>query len=263
MVLFEGDSFRPFIDDQRGGRLRIEQVAGDESAIGGQVRGLGCVSVENDLDPGLAETVRDGEAGALGGSGDESGAAGEGEGFRTGVESVEHGDRAKIALSGPVAATYPYRSRARAVGWVASGSPSLVPRTLTMKRKSGWTCTMVAVAFLSVSVVAAEPPRTALPAYWIATMTVTNPEAFAKEFMPVVTKVFAGHGGKYLARGGRVMSLEGTPARRVVILEFPSVEAAQAAYASPVYKDARKIGDRYATFESIVVVEALAPAAHP
>ena len=42
---------------------------------------------------------------------------------------------------------------------------------------------MVAVAFLSVSVVAAEPPRTALPAYWIATMTVTNPEAFAKEFV--------------------------------------------------------------------------------
>lgn len=132
-----------------------------------------------------------------------------------------------------------------------------------MKRKCGWMWEMIAVALLSVSVVAAESPRTALPAYWIATMTVTNPEAFAKDFMPVVTKVFAAHGGKYLARGGRVISLEGKPARRVVILEFPSVEAAQAAYASPAYKDARKIGDRYATFESIVVVEALTPATLP
>ena len=120
-----------------------------------------------------------------------------------------------------------------------------------------------AVLVLNVVASGAAAAPSPLPAYWIATMTVSNPEAFTKEFMPRVTKVFAEHGGKYVARGGRVVSLEGKPARRVVILQFPSVEAAQAVYALPAYQEARKIGDRYATFESIVVVEALAPPVEP
>ena len=101
--------------------------------------------------------------------------------------------------------------------------------------------------------------RSEVPAYWIATMTLRDPDAFSREFMPLVTKVFAEHGGVYLSRGGKIVPLEGEPPRRIVILRFPSIEAAQAAYASPAYKDARKIGDQYATFESIIVVEGLAP----
>ena len=101
--------------------------------------------------------------------------------------------------------------------------------------------------------------RSEVPAYWIATMTLRDPDAFSREFMPLVTKVFAEHGRVYLSRGGKIVPLKGEPPRRIVILRFPSIEAAQAAYASPAYKDARKIGDQFATFESIIVVEGLAP----
>jgi uncharacterized protein (DUF1330 family) len=56
-------------------------------------------------------------------------------------------------------------------------------------------------------------------------------------------------GIKFLARGGKTASIEGAPPKaRTVIAVFDSFEKAQAAYTSPAYMEARKIGDKYATF---------------
>ena len=47
----------------------------------------------------------------------------------------------------------------------------------------------------------------------------------------------AGFGGRYLVRGGDVRHLEGNfPLNRLVVLEFPTVEAAQHFYDSPEYQ---------------------------
>jgi uncharacterized protein (DUF1330 family) len=50
--------------------------------------------------------------------------------------------------------------------------------------------------------------------------------------------------------------IEGEPPRRIVINAFANLDAAIAAYNSPAYKEAAKIGNKYGTFR-IYAVEGL------
>jgi uncharacterized protein (DUF1330 family) len=70
----------------------------------------------------------------------------------------------------------------------------------------------------------------------------------------------AAYGGRFLARGGAVESLEGgwSP-QRLVILEFPSVAQAHAWIDSPEYARARALRQRSAT-SNMLVVEGVLPA---
>jgi uncharacterized protein (DUF1330 family) len=84
---------------------------------------------------------------------------------------------------------------------------------------------MAGVALLAAKAADTPPPR---PAYVIGEVTVHDPEGY-KAYVAAVTPVVARFGGTYLARGGRTVAVEGdAPAGRVVILAFPSVEAAEA-----------------------------------
>lgn len=94
-------------------------------------------------------------------------------------------------------------------------------------------------------------------AYVISEIELTNPEAYAKEYVPLANKALAESGQKRLASGGATVALAGDPpAPRVVLSEFESLEAAKAAYTSPAYLEARKIGDKYARLR-IFAVEGL------
>jgi len=67
------------------------------------------------------------------------------------------------------------------------------------------------------------------------------------------------YGGRYVARGGAAEGLEGGYApKRVVILEFPSVERAKAWWDSPEYQPLRAIRQR-ASRGDLLLVEGLAP----
>ena len=71
--------------------------------------------------------------------------------------------------------------------------------------------------------------------YVIANITVTDPVRFA-EYGAQVPAVLAQYGGRYLVRGGMLEMAEGSiSVDRLVILEFPSIEAARAWHASPEY----------------------------
>jgi uncharacterized protein (DUF1330 family) len=85
-----------------------------------------------------------------------------------------------------------------------------------------------------------------------------DPDAFTKEYVPIVGKILTDNGGKYLARGGKIVAIEGAAPKRLTILEFENTDKAQAAFASTAYRDARKIGEKYAKFR-ITAVEAVAP----
>jgi uncharacterized protein (DUF1330 family) len=74
-----------------------------------------------------------------------------------------------------------------------------------------------------------------------------------KEFAPIATKAIDAAGGKFLVRGGKTVALEGAPPKRILVTAFDSLEPAQAALGSPAYLEARKIGDKYATFRTFVV----------
>ena len=83
-------------------------------------------------------------------------------------------------------------------------------------------------------------------AYVISEIDVTNPDAYAKEYVPLANKALADSGQKRLASGGKTIALTGQPpASRVVLSVFESMEKAQAAYTSPAYVEARKIGDQH------------------
>ncbi len=76
-----------------------------------------------------------------------------------------------------------------------------------------------------------------MPALWIAHVTVTDAEAYGK-YAELAGPAIAKHGGRFLARAGRFVQLEGKERPRNVVAQFPSLEAAEACYHSPEYQAA-------------------------
>lgn len=76
-----------------------------------------------------------------------------------------------------------------------------------------------------------------MAAYWIAHVTVTDEEVYG-EYAKRARTAVEGHGGRFLARGGRHVTKEGTDHARNVVAEFPSFEAAVGCYESPEYQEA-------------------------
>jgi uncharacterized protein (DUF1330 family) len=73
------------------------------------------------------------------------------------------------------------------------------------------------------------------PAYLVAHIEVHDPVAF-EEYRTRVVPVIEAFGGRYLVRGGALETMEGAEQRRrLVILEFPSMDAARGFYHSPEY----------------------------
>lgn len=75
-------------------------------------------------------------------------------------------------------------------------------------------------------------------AYWIAHVTVTNPDPY-KLYAEGAGVAFRKYGAKILARGGRTQQLEGDGRPRNVVIEFASMDEAMACYNSPEYQTAK------------------------
>lgn len=74
-----------------------------------------------------------------------------------------------------------------------------------------------------------------MAAYLIANITVNDPVRFA-QYRDLVAPMIAPHGGRYLIRGGAVTVVEGAPGfDRVVVLEYPSMDALKRFYSSEDY----------------------------
>lgn len=90
--------------------------------------------------------------------------------------------------------------------------------------------------------------------YVIAENIVNDQAAYSKDFAPVIGKTIEEAGGKFLARGGKTIPMHGTPpAPRVVIVQFDSLDKAQAWANSPDAKAAFAIGAKYATLNDYIV----------
>jgi uncharacterized protein (DUF1330 family) len=96
-------------------------------------------------------------------------------------------------------------------------------------------------------------------AYLIVTMRITAPERY-RQYMAEAQVAVAAAGGEYLARGGRHEVLEGDwHPDRVVLLRFPSFEAAKAFSEDPVaYGPIRKLRADATEYFDMVLVEGLA-----
>jgi uncharacterized protein (DUF1330 family) len=84
--------------------------------------------------------------------------------------------------------------------------------------------------------------------------SVAKPDAippYAKLAGPAV----AAQGGKFLARGMPVKTYESGIMERTVLIEFPSVAAAQAAYEGPAYAEALRVLGKDAAVRDMRIVE--------
>lgn len=89
--------------------------------------------------------------------------------------------------------------------------------------------------------------------YWIAHGIVHDAAAY-EAYRQANGPVFAEYGAKFLVRGGAQDVAEGAAKPRTVVIEFPTIEAARACYASDGYKAAKAL--RAGVSESdLVIVE--------
>ena len=97
-----------------------------------------------------------------------------------------------------------------------------------------------------------------MPGYLIANIKVTDPEGFER-YRAGVAAVIAQYGGRYAVRGGTMERLENAEGfNRIIVLEFPSLDAARAFYFSAEYAPLLKL--RIETTESqVVMIEGYAP----
>jgi len=88
--------------------------------------------------------------------------------------------------------------------------------------------------------------------YWIAHVDVRDPEGY-KGYVAAAKIAFDKYGAKFLARGGAYETVEGKGRARNVVIEFPSLKAAQDCYHSSEYSAARTIRQKFADAEMVLV----------
>jgi uncharacterized protein (DUF1330 family) len=99
-----------------------------------------------------------------------------------------------------------------------------------------------------------------MAAYFIVNLDIHDAGKF-EEYRAKVPAVIERHGGRYIVRGGQLHSVEGDLGlKRLVVLEFPSVEVARRFYDSPEYAPLLRLRQDAARSD-IVLVEGWSPPA--
>lgn len=93
------------------------------------------------------------------------------------------------------------------------------------------------------------------PAFVVAEITVKDLEGYEMNFLKPAQKNIADHGGKYLAGGfNKTLSLAGTePPNRVVLLQFPNMDAVKAWRKEGEADLENDVGEKYAEFRVYAV----------
>ena len=123
-----------------------------------------------------------------------------------------------------------------------------------MKTYQTVTFAMVAGFGLGAITIEALRAQGKAPVYYISEIEITNADAYGKEYAPKAQAQIKSAGGKFLAAGGKVTSIEGEPQKtRVVVQVWDSLEKIQAWRGSADYKELRQVGDKYAKFRAYAV----------
>jgi len=78
--------------------------------------------------------------------------------------------------------------------------------------------------------------------YWVAHVTVDDPSAY-EAYRAANAVAFQKYGARFLVRGAPQEVREGSLRPRTVVIDFPTLEAAQACYDSPEYRAAKALRD--------------------
>ena len=94
-----------------------------------------------------------------------------------------------------------------------------------------------------------------MAAYWLARARVVDPVEY-KKYTDQVPGIMAKFGGKVLARGGEHKMLEGPENfERFIVIEFDSLEQAEACFNSPEYVEAAAFRRAGAGINELTIVD--------
>lgn len=92
-----------------------------------------------------------------------------------------------------------------------------------------------------------------MPAYVIVDIDVKDPGAY-EEYRRLAPPTIAQYGGRYLARAGETVVLEGEwLPKRLVVLEFPSIERTREWLDSPEYGAIKHLRHKHASSNMVVI----------
>lgn len=89
--------------------------------------------------------------------------------------------------------------------------------------------------------------------YWLAQVDVKNLDGYRGDYVSALGPIFKKYGARYLTRGGQTEVVEGKSKSRIVIIEFPSYQAAQDCYRSPEYAKARAARQAHAEADLSII----------
>ena len=92
-----------------------------------------------------------------------------------------------------------------------------------------------------------------MTAYFILTQTITDLERYRSEYIPLVLPFIAKYDGEIVVASPDAEPLQGSPAKGVVVLRFPSEEAVRGFVNDPEYQPAKELRIALTTNASAVL----------
>ena len=90
-------------------------------------------------------------------------------------------------------------------------------------------------------------------AYVIFDVNINDPQQYG-EYRQLAAPTVSQYSGRYIVRGGEACNLEGEwDPKRIVVLQFDTIEQARTWYESPEYRAARALRERCANASAIIV----------
>ena len=122
--------------------------------------------------------------------------------------------------------------------------------------KTRWVVAISMLVGIVVGAIAVEGIRAqaGAPVYYIVETEVTNLDGYLKDYVPRVEATIKASGGRILAAGTKVASVEGEPPKpRVAIVVWENIDKVQTWRDSAEFKEIRILGDKYAKFRAFTV----------
>jgi uncharacterized protein (DUF1330 family) len=121
--------------------------------------------------------------------------------------------------------------------------------------KTHYTVVVSMLTGIAIGAVAVQSLRAQAkpPVYYIAEVDVTDPDGYAKEYVPKARSIILAAGGRYLAAGSATPLAGEPPKSRVAILVWDNMEQLQTWFNSPEYRETRKIGEKYAKYRNFAI----------
>jgi uncharacterized protein (DUF1330 family) len=123
-----------------------------------------------------------------------------------------------------------------------------------MKTRYTVVLSMIAGAALGGAAIQGLYAQAKPPVYYIAEIDVTNLEGWQKDYAPRAQAVIKAAGGRVLAAGQKVTSIEGTPPKqRIAVIQWESEEQVKAWRNSAAFKELVSIREKLGTVRSFTV----------